>query len=529
MASSNVNIKMGVTGVSEFKRGMKQSEDSIKSLENISNQVSFENLTRGIDKVVTSLESGARAALNLGKRIMDSAKGSTGFADEVKTIVDQYSDMGLTADSYQRMKKVEAFIDTPVDAILTAKQRMSRAAASSTGKKTLEETLGIGLSGQNTEDLFWEVGDALMNMGEAFDKESAAQTVFGRSWRELMPLFKAGRDEYNRSMAEQNVLTDDQIDKLGAADDAIQSFEQQVELLKNQFWAENADKITEMLGWIIDNKEAVVGALTAIAGAFGALKLADVALHLGEIVTGFKGLGLGGTAKTAGKAASKATTAAAGSAGAMGTGWSMMGGLSTFGPIAAMVAAGKAGWEMIQANLKDIELNKVYGDNSGQGGSFDTMSDTAWRRAFEYWQIYSDQSKWGTEEAFNSRDALYEQLASEGFTMTEDAVSLLENAFENYLNETDPDGLVAKMTEKFDRMSAVSDETSTELSNIRATNVDLAKAASDMTTMAASLPANLSKAVASAVSGVKIVINSGAIDTIGRQINTRLGRTLAEL
>lgn len=527
MASSNVNIKMGVTGVSEFKRGMKQSEDSIKSLENISNQVSFDNLTRGIDKVVSSLESGAKAALNMGKRILDSAKGSTGFADEVKTIVDQYSDMGLTSDSYQRMKKVEAFIDTPVDAILTAKQRMSRAAASSSGIKTLEETLGIKLNGQNTEDLFWEVGDALMNMGEAFDKESAAQTVFGRSWRELMPLFKAGRDEYNRSLSEQNVLTDDQINKLGAADDAIQSFEQQVELLKNQFWADNADKITEMLGWVIDNKEAVVGALTAIAGAFSALKLADVALNLGKIVTGFKGLGLGGAAGAATKAAPKVATAAAGSAGAMGSGLSLSG-LSTFAPFAALIAAGKAGWDMVQANLKDAELNKVYGDNSGKGGSFDTMSDTAWRRAFEYWQIYNDQSKWGTEEAFNSRDALYDQLASEGFTMTEDAVSLLENAFDNYLNETDPAGLVAKMTEKFDRMSAVSEETSTELSNIRSANADLVKAASDMTTMASSLPANLSRAVASAVSNVKIVINSGAIDTIGRQINTRLGRTLME-
>lgn len=527
MASSNVNIKMGVTGVSEFKRGMKQSEDSIKSLENISNQVSFDNLTRGIDKVVSSLESGAKAALNMGKRILESAKGSTGFADEVKTIVDQYSDMGLTSDSYQRMKKVEAFIDTPVDAILTAKQRMSRAAASSGGIKTLEETLGIKLNGQNTEDLFWEVGDALMSMGEAFDKESAAQKVFGRSWRELMPLFKAGRNEYEQSLAEQNVLTDDQINKLGAADDAIQSFEQQVELLKNQFWADNADKITEMLGWVIDNKEAVVGALTSIAGAFSALKLADVALNLGKIVTGFKGLGLGGAAGAATKAAPKVATAAAGSAGAMGSGLSLSG-LSTFAPFAALIAAGKAGWDMVQANLKDAELNKVYGDNSGKGGSFDTMSDTAWRRAFEYWQIYNDQSKWGTEEAFNSRDALYDQLASEGFTMTEDAVSLLENAFDNYLNETDPDGLVAKMTEKFDRMSAVSEETSTELSNIRSANADLVKAASDMTTMASSLPANLSKAVASAVSNVKIVINSGAIDTIGRQINTRLGRTLME-
>jgi hypothetical protein len=189
--------------------------------ENIGKGVAWQNVTDGLGNIISKLESGAKAAVNFGKKIIQSAKGSTGYADEIKTIVAQYEDMGLTTDSYQRMKNVEEFIDTPVDAILTARQRMQKAAASNNGRQTLEETLGIKLGGQSADDLFWEVGNALMNMGDAFDKESAAQTMFGRSWRELMPLFKAGREEYEKSLSEQNVLTEEQIESLSKADDAF--------------------------------------------------------------------------------------------------------------------------------------------------------------------------------------------------------------------------------------------------------------------------------------------------------------------
>lgn len=257
-------------------------------LQDIGKNVGWDNVAEGIEKITDKLERGARAAINFGKKIIQSAKGSTGLADDIKTMVDQFSDMGLTADSYQRMSKVAEFVDTPVEAILNARQRMNKALASDSGKKTLEETLGIGLNGQNTEDLFWEIGDALMNMGASFDKEAAAQSMFGRSWRELAPLFKTGREEYEKMLEEQNVLTDEQVEKLGKADDAIKSVEQEIELLKAQFWADNADTITSVLEWLVDNKDGVVTAIEAIGIAFAGLKIAEFAAEIGKVVSGFQ-------------------------------------------------------------------------------------------------------------------------------------------------------------------------------------------------------------------------------------------------
>ena len=271
-----------------------QAQGLNKDLQNIGKDVAFGNLTSGLKEITDKLESGARAAINFGKRIIQSAKGSTGLADDIKTAVDQFSDMGLTADSYQRMTMVAEFVDTPVEAILNARQRMSKALAGDKGKKSLEEVLGIKLQGQSPEDLFWETGEALMHMGEAFDKEAAAQTLFGRGWRELAPLFKTGREEYEKMLEEQHVLTDDQVEKLGQADDAIKKVEQEIELLKAQFWAENADTIVEVMQWLVDNKDGVVTAVAAIAGAFGLLKMGEFAANLTKVVESFKTLGLAG-------------------------------------------------------------------------------------------------------------------------------------------------------------------------------------------------------------------------------------------
>ena len=322
-ATKLTSMKTELRNVESGAQGAKNETAAMNTeLQNVGKGIAWQNVSDGLHKITDSLQSGARAAVNFGKKLITSAKGATGYADEIKTIVAQYEDMGLSADRYQRMKNVEEFIDTPVEAILTAQQRMQKATASSGGKKTLEETLGISLSGQNAEDLFWEIGDALMNMGESFDKESAAQTMFGRSWRELVPLFKAGREEYEKALSEQNVLTDEQVDKLGQADDAIKSVEQEIELLKRQFWADNADKITDMLEWIVDNKDGIVTALEVIGGAFAAMKIGQFAIDIGQAVNGMKELiGLGGGNAGAGAGTGTAASGAKAAATGGGKGW----------------------------------------------------------------------------------------------------------------------------------------------------------------------------------------------------------------
>ena len=301
-------------------------------LKNIGKGVSWENVTDGIGKVIDKLESGARAAVNLGKKLLQSAKGSTGLADELLTESTKY---GIDVETLQRMRNASEFIDTDVDTILNAKARLAK------NKESLPELMGFEADGMTVDEAFWKAGEAIMAMTDEFQKEEAAQKVFGRGWKELVPLFTAGQEKYNETLAEQNVMTAEQVEALGKADDAIKKVEQQVELLKNQFWAENADKITEVMQWIVDNKEGVVAALTAIAAAFGAMKIGEFALNLMKVVDGFKQLGLGGAGEKAVEAAASGGGGGGWLAGAAGTAKGLIAtnGASLLAPFAAIAAA----------------------------------------------------------------------------------------------------------------------------------------------------------------------------------------------
>ena len=309
-----------------------EAEEMNNQLKGIGKGVNWSNISEGIDKITSKLQSAARAAINMGKRIVNSAKESTGWADELITLSKQ---TGISTTDLQKMQNVAEIVDTDVDAIISAQDRMKRATTTKGGVQSIEEVLGISLNGQSADDLFWEIGGALTNMGEEFDKEAAAQQVFGRSWRELLPLFKTGREEYQKMLDEQNVLTEEQVENLGKADDALVKAQQELQKLKNEFWSENADKITGLMQWFVDNEGAVVAALTAIGAAFGAMKLAGFAANLAQIVSGFKGLGLVKGAADAAGAASGAAGAASGGAGAATGGGGLFAGLGAEGILGA--------------------------------------------------------------------------------------------------------------------------------------------------------------------------------------------------
>jgi hypothetical protein len=294
--------------------------------------VNWENVTSGIKDITEQLRNGAKAALDFGKRIARSAMDSTSWADDIITRSKQY---GVDTETLQKMDRVAEFIDTDVDTIIDAKDRMSK------NRESLSDLLGISSDGRPVDDVFWEAGKAIMNLGDGFDKADYAQKIFGRSWRELLPLFSAGREEYDALMNSQNVLTDEQVQKLGAADDAFKSVQQQAEMLKNQFWADNADKITGLLQWLIDNKDGVVVALTAIGGAFGAIKIGEFALNLGKVINGFKSFGFFGGGNSGASAAQAASTGATAGGGGLMT-WAkngLLAGLKAAGPTLGVTAA----------------------------------------------------------------------------------------------------------------------------------------------------------------------------------------------
>lgn len=275
------NVESGADGAKKETSGMNEE------LQKVGKGIAWQNVTSGLKEITRQLQSGARAAVQFGRKVAKSAMDSTEWADDVMTRATKY---GVDAETIQRMDNVAEYIDTDVDTIIAAKTRLAK------NKGNLGELLGIDAGGMSIEDAFWEAGKAISYMTDEWEQEEAAQKVFGRGWKELLPLFEAGQDKYNQLMEEQTVLSNENVKKLGEADDAIKSVQQQIELMKNQFWADNADKITELLQWVMDNKDGIVAALGAIGVAFAGLKIAEFSASMMQAVNGMKELlGLGGS------------------------------------------------------------------------------------------------------------------------------------------------------------------------------------------------------------------------------------------
>lgn len=318
-ATKLMQLKGELNGVKTGGEGAKKGLDKTDSaLEKIQKNGAWANVTSGLKDLTGQLESAGRAAWNFGKRLYGHIEGSAEWADSLKTMAEEWE---IGVEDLQRMQKVSAFIDTDVDAILTARQRMIKATTTKGGVKSIEEVLGLDLSNyEDPDDLMWGIGDALLHMDDAFDKENAAMAIFGRSWRDLLPMFKAGRDQYEGMLDDQKVMSEEDVNKLGEVDDKIKSIQQELELMKNQFIADNAETIKALLQWFLDNSQAIITAITLVGAALTALKIGEFATNVMKTVNGLKQLTGGGGTPSAPSAPS-APSGPSGGNGGGGGGW----------------------------------------------------------------------------------------------------------------------------------------------------------------------------------------------------------------
>ena len=436
-----LNTKSEMDDMTKSEKTAKDGADQLtESLNGISKKVSLEQVSDAVSKIADGMKGAAQTAVRLGRTVTRWAMGSTEWADDVLTRATQY---GVDAETIQKMDNLSAYIDTDVDTIIKARQRLMKNIGNDKEKTmSVLEALGIEYSG-NGEQTFWDAGQAIMSLTDEAEKDAKAIELFGNNWMDLAPLFTAGQEEYNRRMEEMNVLTNEQVQKLGEADDAFKNIQQQVALLKNEFWAGSSQTVIDLLQWLVDNKDGVIVALAGMASAFAAVKVSESVLTFMKLVSGLKGLFGGG-------AAASAATGGGGFLGKFAGGAVGMAkaGIST-GMAPLLGAEGLAfyiGKKLIEANLNDENLNAVYGGNEGEGGVIDTMSEEAAKAALEYWKVYEDTS---TEAAFDARNRLQAALESDGFYNDEQGVSLIEQVFDNLLNGSDPDGLGVKLTERF--------------------------------------------------------------------------------
>lgn len=470
-----------------------------QSMSSIGQKMSLQQVIGGVQSVTGWLESAAKKAVELGQALMGTVLDSASWADDTMTLA---TVLGLDQDTVQRMNMVAAEFEADAATIggVWKKLRMNMTSDSSAAVEAFEQ-LGVATHDlvqgkgngpsaggmRNYEDVFWDVGDALLKMAKdgknAAEVERLAQATLGRGWDELRPLFEKGRKAYEEALESQTPVSEDAMQNLATLNDKYTELMENWNVLKGQVLGELApaltaganalstmltkvteylqtekgqemlekmgkaveglftnlssidpeevvagfagvfDKIVGGLEWLTENKETVIGALKAIVIGWGGLKLIGGGLQIANLISGLTGLG-GGSAAAAGAS--------------FGSSWA-----AAFGKAALKAAPWLAGLAIIThvEGTADDDLDTLIDEKTGK-------LTTAGRDA----QGGYDPDGWkitipGTEN-MSWDQLLKEDMASVDVTQKQfDAIQKFWDVYRDRSNEDDPDAWMAAFSE----------------------------------------------------------------------------------
>lgn len=266
------------------------------------------------------LANGADQLLDLckdvSKELIEMGTNAAYAADEIATLSVQ---TGISTDTLQELEYASELMDTSTDTITDAMSRniraMNEARDGSAKYAEAYEDLGIKVTDANgnlrdSEEVFWEIIDALGDMDNAAERDAASMELFGRSAQELNPLIQTGADGFAKLAQEARdtgyVLEEDTLDGLLSVSDSLERMSKKTDALKRQIGAEvapaiegaiesitetvedNQAEITEaivgliegaadVINFLIDNKDEIelfgTTALAAVAIGFTSVKI----------------------------------------------------------------------------------------------------------------------------------------------------------------------------------------------------------------------------------------------------------------
>lgn len=308
----------------------------------------------------------------VAENLASASREAAAFADEVLTLS---AKTNISTDALQGYMYASELVDVSVETITKSMQRniKSMGSAADGTKQYVNAYKQLGVAVQDTDgnlrdsqDVFWELIDALGQMSNETERDEIAMTLLGKSAQDLNPLIEAGADRM-RELAEEAasvgyIMSGETLQALGALDDQFQRLDGAATAARNAIGAAFApaledlsaiatEALTAVSNFAQENKNLVAGVgasttalaagTTAIAGFAAAAKgVAALKALLGSV-----GVALGPTAAVIGAIAAT-----------LGVIVSYSGKLNDLGKIETDdLEEANANLEQMKANLAEIE------------------------------------------------------------------------------------------------------------------------------------------------------------------------------
>lgn len=198
-------------GTDAFDEGTDAVDEYADRLEHIDKNVSFQSTIEGLKAVKGAIQT----AINVAKGINDIVVDAGKWADDETTTVAQYDDFIPDAETLQQYEYAADRLKVDFNDVLKAWDRINRLQRE--GGSILFGDYGIADLG-SAEENFWGILDAIQQITDENERNNITQDIFGKSWRELKPLF-GSRDLWNQYMEEARVISNEGVEKLAAAND----------------------------------------------------------------------------------------------------------------------------------------------------------------------------------------------------------------------------------------------------------------------------------------------------------------------
>ena len=320
-------VKVGAD-LTDMQKGMAQAS---KDLKNIGKSFSSAGatLTKGLTVPIIAAVSGLTA--------LSVKAGET--ADELITLSNQ---TGVSTKTLQALGYASRFVDVEVSDMAKGIAKVAKATGQATAAGddyiTIANGLSVGIrdsSGQlkSSEQIFYDAVDAMGGMTNETEREIAAQSLFGKSYQDMMPLIIAGTGALKKYAEEAQkmglVISDKDLAAMGEFDDKMQSLkaimevagakigtafmpviEKMVPVLQEKL-APAAEKLARFLSKLIDRFNNLSPGMQKfiLAALASAVALGPVFTVIGKVTMGLSGaMGAASKASKAFKGASTVFT-----------------------------------------------------------------------------------------------------------------------------------------------------------------------------------------------------------------------------
>ena len=229
------------TSIDQYGNRVKDASDKSKGF-GTTGQSSFLK----VGKALIAAGIAAKVA-DIAKKLASATKEAAAFADEVLTLS---AKTNISTDALQGYMYASELVDVSVETITKSMQRnirsMGSAADGTAQYANAYKQLGVAVQDSNgdlrdSQEVFWELIDALGQMTNETERDEIAMTLLGKSAQDLNPLIEAGADRM-RELADEAasvgfIMSGETLSALGSLDDQLQRLDGAATAAKNALGA----------------------------------------------------------------------------------------------------------------------------------------------------------------------------------------------------------------------------------------------------------------------------------------------------